>query len=279
MSSAVLGLALLLTAVASAESTEPTAQTAFYGPEGDELRSLDTYSRAEGVPLGVVLFVHGGGWAFGDKSGVGAKPGFFLDNDIAFVSMNYRLRWDYHVTDQLADVARAVAWLREHSATYNLDAHRLALMGHGSGAHLVALVATDSSHLKAAGLELKDLSGVVAVAGDAFDIGRQMRELGSFLQRRHLELVFGSDDKMWAAQSPITHVVPGKGIPAFALLHEDEEMAALQNRGFAKRLSEPNVDAGLLPARGETRDSLDMRLGESGTPATFGLLAFLRARL
>ena len=226
-----------------------------------------------------MLFVHGGGWAFGNKTDVGAKPGFFLDNDIAFVSMNYRLRWDYQVADRAADVAAALSWLRRQTEAHNVDAHRVALMGHGSGAHLVSLVATDSSHLKAAGLELRDVGGVVAVAGDAFDIGRQMRELGSFLQRRHLELIFGSEEKRWAAQSPMTHVAPGKGMPALALLHVDEELAALQTRGFAKRLTDANVDTVLLPARGETRDSLGSKLGQGNTPASIGLLTFLRARL
>lgn len=276
----IAGLMLVLLAMVPVQAAETSApRTVYYGAEGEARQSLDIYARAEGPHLPVVLFVHGGGWAFGDKSGVGAKPEFLLGQNIAFVSMNYRLRWDYQVADQAQDIASAIAWLRENGSGHNLDTHRLVLMGQGSGAHLVSLVATDSSYLKAAGLELDDLDGIVEVAGDAYDIGRQMRELGSFLQRRHLELIFGSDGKQWATFSPLTHVRSGKNIPAFALLHVDDELQALQARGFAKVLLEAGVDAVILRARGETRDSLDQRLGESGNPASVALLTFLRARL
>lgn len=273
---------LLVVGHALAEESPVTRAEAVYGEPGvpgAAHRLIDIYWRSGPSPMPLILYVHDGGWAFGDKADVAGKPAFFLEKGIAFASINYRLRWEFQVYDQVVDVVAAIVWLRENGDQYNLDPDKIVLMGQGSGAHLVAPVATDHSYLKAVGLSLTDVNGVVSVAGDAFDIGRQMRELGSFLQRRHIELIFGRQPAAWAAASPITHVAPGKGIPAFALLHTEDELAAIQTRAFAKTLAQADIDAIIIPSRAASADDLGKQLGRTVDATSVALLTFIRANL
>jgi acetyl esterase/lipase len=58
-----------------------------------------------------MLFVHGGGWRYGDKANVGDKPGCFVSRGYLFASVGYRLDPPATPRDQGADVAAAVAGL------------------------------------------------------------------------------------------------------------------------------------------------------------------------
>ncbi|MEX0941972.1 MAG: hypothetical protein WD002_05440, partial [Pseudomonadales bacterium] len=69
-----------------------------YGSAGkpdSEFQTLDVYWKDVAKKRPVIIYVHDGGWAFGDKSDVHEKPKFFAVHDISFISMNYRLRWEY----------------------------------------------------------------------------------------------------------------------------------------------------------------------------------------
>src|SRR5207245_1238220 len=63
------------------------------------------------------------------------------------------------------DVARAFAWARKHIADYGGRPDQLFLLGHSAGGHLVSLLATDDKYLRAEGLEVTDVRGVIAVSG------------------------------------------------------------------------------------------------------------------
>jgi acetyl esterase/lipase len=90
---------------------------------------------------GVILFIHGGIWMFGDKSNCPV----FLDtfrNEFAVASISHRYIDDTtHVDDLMNDVSAAVAFIRDFCAQNNRDAKKLIIMGHSSGAHLSLLYA------------------------------------------------------------------------------------------------------------------------------------------
>jgi arylformamidase len=249
------------------------------GPDRN-LQSLDIYWQSRQRKLPVVIYVHGGGWAFGDKADVHGKPDYFLSQGIALVSMNYRLRWDYRIFDQAEDVASVVVWVKKNAEQYGLDANKIILMGHAAGAHLVSLVATNQSYLKAAGLSLGDIVCVVAIDTASFDINRLMIELGSFIERRQHQLIFGGDEEVWRQSSPIHHIKPGKNIPSFAILYvaEDEE-TRLQAMGFAKKLNDAKVEAIIIPGNEKTTQTINEELGNSGDISTQALMAFIRAKI
>ena len=88
----------------------------------------------------------------------------------AFASINYRLVPAATVEEQAADVAAAVQAIVERADALGVDRHRIVLMGHSAGAHLVALVGTDPRYLKGAGLSFADIAGVIPIDGAAYDL-------------------------------------------------------------------------------------------------------------
>jgi len=107
------------------------------------------------------------------------------------------------------------------------------LIGHGAGGHLASLVTTNPAYLAMANLDLKGVKGVVTIDTFSFDISRVMAELGSFLQRRQHEVIFGNDEDVWREASPISHLRICRATPQFALIYPADNLATtLQARGF-----------------------------------------------
>ncbi|PIV28694.1 MAG: hypothetical protein COS37_00375, partial [Anaerolineae bacterium CG03_land_8_20_14_0_80_58_20] len=195
------------------ESTDPVLNLRYSDEPAAraEALSLDVYP-ATGADLPVVIFVHGGGWFRGDKSNVDAKPAGFNARGFVFVSVNYRLIPEVDVTRQMQDVARAVAWVKQNIRQYGGDLSRMFLMGHSAGGHLVSLLGTDESYLRAEGLSLADIRGVVSLDTQAYDIYKLMSNLPPAGGEVYRE-AFGDDPEFWKAMSPQRHVKADKNIP------------------------------------------------------------------
>jgi len=58
-----------------------------------------------------------------------------------------------------------VAWTQAHAGEYGGNSAQLFLMGHSAGAHIGALLATDAHWLEAVGMQPRDLSGFIGLAG------------------------------------------------------------------------------------------------------------------
>jgi arylformamidase len=281
-----LGFACLIAGVTSAAAESVAYNSTLdvsYATESNsdsDLQSLDVYWQDKKQKLPVIVYVHGGGWAFGDKSDVHQKPDYFLSQGLAVVSMNYRLRWDNTVLDQVEDVVKVIQWVQKNATTYGLDPNSIILMGHAAGAHLVSLAATNQSYLKSAGLDLQAIRAVVAIDTVSFDINRLMIELGSFIERRQHRLVFGGDEEVWRQSSPVHHVTKGKHIPAFAILYvASGEGTRLQAMAFAKKLGSAEVETIVIPGNEKTSESIDEELGSEGDISTQALMAFIRAKI
>lgn len=243
-------------------------------------QKLDVYYRTGSARLPVVIYVHGGGWGFGSKEDVYYKPHHFDEQNVAFISMDYPLRWDYEIYDQAEDILSVIKWVKDNAATYGLNEKKIVLMGHAAGAHLVSLVGTNESYLKAGGRQLSDISAVISIDSGSCDIERLMVELGSFIERRQHRLIFGNEQQYWHEASPASHVEANKGIPSFALLYvADDEESVLQAKGFAKVLSQAGVENVMIPGNEKTSDSIDEQLGSPGDKTTQALMAFLRAKI
>lgn len=277
-----LFLLMVMATSSFAASTVQSRSDIFYGDNPNrvdrDLQTLDIYYRAGATKQPVIIYIHGGGWAFGDKAEVNHKPDFFVPNGFAFISMNYRLRWDYQLYDQLEDVITVVDWVHKNAATYDLDPKRIVLMGHGAGGHMASLVGTDARHLKGGGFELSAIKAIVSIDSISYDIPRVHRELGSYIERRQHRLVFGEDENVQRQASPIHHVKKRPGMPAFALLYvQSEEGSRLQAEGFAKALTDVSTSVIMIPGNAKTKRSINIDLGAEGDVTTGALMAFLRA--
>jgi acetyl esterase/lipase len=110
-----------------------------YGSYERNLMDISFPNAAE--PKGVILFIHGGIWMFGDKGDCPVFLDVFRDRFIV-ASMSHRyIDETTHIPDLEDDVAAAVVYIREFCGRNNADPGKLILMGHSSGAHLSMLYA------------------------------------------------------------------------------------------------------------------------------------------
>jgi len=113
-----------------------------YARVGAKSLRLDLYlpRRDAGARLPVVVWIHGGGWRSGDKSGTRAPE--VLGEGYAVASINYRLSHEATFPAQIHDCKAAIRWLRAHADRYGLDPERVGVWGSSAGGHLVALLGT-----------------------------------------------------------------------------------------------------------------------------------------
>jgi acetyl esterase/lipase len=260
---------------ATGSSPAPGTREFAYGPDPKQRLDLVTPSGARRAP--VLLFVHGGGWSIGDKAhAASSKASWANGRGWAFVSANYRLVPDATVEQQAADVASAIAWLRNNSAREGLDAQRIVLMGHSAGAHLVALVGTDPQYLNAAGVPMSAIRGVVLLDGAGYDVPTQASAEMNIVKPMY-EAAFGTDPKRQAALSPTRHAEAPNVSRWLILPIERRADSRAQSKGLADALNRSSASATVVAVPGESHGSLNKGLGGSGDFATKQVEAFLTA--
>jgi acetyl esterase/lipase len=102
-----------------------------YVPGAGSAQMLDRYlpRRSGSTPHPLVIFIHGGRWAGGDKSALPDRGDMALDgyqrllltNGYAVASLNYRLSGDAKFPAQVHDVKAATRYLRANATTLGLD--------------------------------------------------------------------------------------------------------------------------------------------------------------
>lgn len=132
-----------------ANSTMHANFSAQYGEH--PLQALDIYL-PNNIPLNgapAVMYVHGGGWIFGDKIEVRAsKVGIdktmraLLDNGFAVVAINYRTAPRYTIEAQIHDAQMALDFIINNHKKYHLDKTRIGVLGNSAGGHLAQWLAT-----------------------------------------------------------------------------------------------------------------------------------------
>jgi acetyl esterase/lipase len=105
-------------------------------------QKLDIYLPEAGEGLfPVILYIHGGAFAIGDKRNIEVLPYLHsLSRGYALVSVNYRLSSEATFPAGLQDVKAAIRWVRANSIRYHLDGNRIAAWGSSSGGNYAAMV-------------------------------------------------------------------------------------------------------------------------------------------
>jgi acetyl esterase/lipase len=91
------------------------------------------------VPVPVVIWIHGGGWRFGNRHLAPDLTRFFARRGFGMVAIDYRLSTQARFPAQIEDVKTAIRWVRSVAPAYSLDASRVGLLGSSAGGHLAAL--------------------------------------------------------------------------------------------------------------------------------------------
>ena len=112
-----------------------------YVKNGHARQVLDLFVPANaGRPVPVIIWIHGGGWAAGDKAGCPPMRNGYAQRGYAIASVNYRLSQHARFPAQLQDGKAAIRWLRSNAARFGLDPGRFGVWGSSAGGHLAAMV-------------------------------------------------------------------------------------------------------------------------------------------
>jgi arylformamidase len=247
------------------QSTDPVRNLRYSDDpaQNDLSLSLDVYPTT-GANQPVMIYVHGGGWYRGNKAPADAKPAAFNARGFVFVSVNYRVRPEVEVKQEVQDVARAIAWVSENIAQYGGDPARIFLLGHSAGAHIVSLIGTDGSYLEAEGLSLADLQGVVSLDTQAYDLYTLISNLPP-TNGQVYRITFGDDPEFWKAMSPQLHIAAGKNIPPFVIVYTGkQESRTVFSIKFQAALEQAGIPALLLPAPDKNHGQLNKEFGLEG---------------
>jgi len=233
---------LLATACCCVANTSQSAEIVVeenltYGLAGETELKLDL-ARPEGDdPHPAIVFIHGGGWANGDRKRYrnsireAAKRGYVA------VTISYRLMQfdeanketttaDPIFPAQVHDAKAAIRWLRENAEKYDVDPNRIGVTGGSAGGHLSLLVGLTDPDSRLEGEsgtpnQSSRVQAVVNVFGPT--------EMTACFQKSSVAWIFrlfmgGAPDEVagqYAAASPLTYV--SKDDPPVLTLHGDQD--------------------------------------------------------
>lgn len=150
--------------------------------DNKERTQFDIWLPTSSTPTGLVIYVHGGGFSSGDKDFVytvqsggawdfPADIRFLLQNNIAVATVRYTLLSPTSETEgikkPMADVRRALQYMRYRAKDFNIDKNRIVLAGNSAGAGTSLWIAfnNDVANAQSSDLVLRESSrvrGVVA---------------------------------------------------------------------------------------------------------------------
>jgi len=129
----VVALTTCLSAANKPPKLAPTYANVAYGPHAADV--LDFWQAKGNGPRPLLVYIHGGGWTAGDKSGWDLRRcQAFLDKGISCAAINYRLSTQAPLPAPVRDAARAIQFLRSKATAWNINKQRIALTGGSAGA-------------------------------------------------------------------------------------------------------------------------------------------------
>jgi len=202
----------------AAQAAEPAEieyhEDVIYGAGGGAPLKLD-WARPKQFtePLPAIIFIHGGGWAHGDKkihrdeAQAVAKLGYFS------ATIGYRLAPQHRFPAQVEDCKCAIRYLRANAEELGLDPNRIGAIGFSAGAHLVMMLATTEPE---DGLEGKggwqDRSSAIQAGVSFFgptNLQSPYPDASRPLVEQFLNSTVQKDPDLFAKASPITYVDAG----------------------------------------------------------------------
>lgn len=247
-------------------------QSLVYGPEQRQYLELFTKERAGRAPL--VVYIHGGGWSAGSPKD-GSQRGqaeFYTSRGFAYAGVGYRYVPGVTVEQQLGDVARAIAFLRQQR---QVDGRRIVLLGYSSGGHLAALLGSDPSFLEKAGVPFAAVRGVVLLDPSALDLPPIMAAQGDRTVERYFRPAFGADPTRWSALSPMKQAA-APNAPAWLVLHDANNLlSGQQGAELAAGLIAAGARARVEAMPGTSHVGLNEEVGREGDRASQSIAAFL----
>ena len=108
-----------------------------YSVENGHENKLDViYPHNATAPVPAVIYIHGGGWVFGDKGGAVLMTLPYLQMGWAAVNVEYRMASVSKAPGAVEDCRCALRWIVRNAKDYHIDPAKLVVTGHSAGGHL-----------------------------------------------------------------------------------------------------------------------------------------------
>ena len=250
-----------------------------YGPH--VRNKLDLTVPKSDKPLPLVIWVHGGGWEFGDKSPNPAV--LLLAKGYAVASVNYRYSQQAVFPAQLHDCKAAVRFLRDNAAKYNLDPNAFGVWGASAGGHLVALLGTTGDVPELEGDAKTKTSSSVQAVCDWFgptDLTKlSPKGAASNPVTKLLGGSTGEKAELAALANPITHAT--KNDAPFLTFHGDKDslVPVSQSELLQAALAKAGVESELVVLKGADHGNGEFRTQVGSAENRKKLLAFFDKHL
>jgi alpha-L-fucosidase 2 len=193
------------------------------------LLELDAFIPAASRPSAAVIVVHGGGWEAGDKVTY-VTPLFepLARAGLAWFSIDYRLTPAVRHQDQLADIRRAIAFIRSQHTRFNIDPSRVVLIGESASGQMVTLLAAEDA----------SLAGVISFYG-VYDLSSMVTDASprSLLVRLFQRRTLDDDARAMLREFSPLYKAHG-GMPPLLLINGTGERLWTQAQAFVRRLGE-----------------------------------------
>jgi len=114
--------------------------------------TLDLYEPKKIISKGspVILFVHGGSWAYGDKTlptVFSPLLDSFREEGYTIISLEYQLLdKSLNFNKQVSDIKDSIRWINKNKELYNFNADEVGIIGVSAGAHLSLLASYSNTN-------------------------------------------------------------------------------------------------------------------------------------
>ncbi len=108
-----------------------------YGVANNYTLKLDVWQRKDAkAPVPTLIYYHGGGWIFGDRTGATLMFLPYLEMGWNVINVEYRMASVSPAPAAVEDCRCALRWAVRNAKQYNIDTDRIVLTGHSAGGHL-----------------------------------------------------------------------------------------------------------------------------------------------
>jgi acetyl esterase len=205
--------------------------------EGVDLRAAlraDVAVPGGAGPHPVVIYLHGGGWAFGSPASFRKLGMQFAEAGYLTIILDYRLAPEHPFPAALEDTIFAIEWASANASRWNGDGRRIAVGGDSAGANLALSALTSSTP------ELRSLVQAALLFYGAYDLAATAERTRSIpgLQQQLRTYVAGAEHLLGDPRvSPLNAVAPGILPPCFILGAETDSWCLADSLALAQSLS------------------------------------------
>jgi acetyl esterase/lipase len=216
-----------------------------------------TCPKSRPTPRPLVVCIHGGGWAGGDKRVYAWLAEALAQRGYAAASVTYRFAPANRAPAQMDDVQRAVRWLRKNAAKYGIDPERVGAIGGSAGGHLTAYLALADTRDNT-DPELAAYSSRVQCAVDCYgpvDLEAMMTSASAPIVQGFIGKPLQGNEEAYRNASP--HYLVKQRPPPFLIIHGTLDVGTArgqvpieQSENFFQKLRRAGGDAELLKLDG-----------------------------